>query len=56
MEKNVYLVDGKINPCDTDYKSFLSVGNFKELGISKVGNQIFIKVIEKIIKLETEKF
>ena len=27
--------DGKINPCDTDYKSVLSVGNFKELGISK---------------------
>ena len=29
MEKNVYLVDGKVNPCDVDYKSALCVDNVK---------------------------
>ena len=28
--------DGKSNPCDVDYKSYLSYGNVKELGIEKV--------------------
>ena len=27
MEKNVYLVGWKGNPCDVDYKSKLSTGN-----------------------------
>jgi radical SAM protein with 4Fe4S-binding SPASM domain len=26
--------DGKINPCDVDYKSTLAVGNFFDIGIS----------------------
>ena len=28
--------DGKVNPCDTDYKSLLSVGNVKEKSISQL--------------------
>ena len=30
--------DGKANPCDTDYKSILSPGNFKNLNIEKLWN------------------
>ena len=28
--------DGKVNPCDVDYKSYLSVGNIKNDTISKL--------------------
>jgi len=28
--------DGKVNPCDVDYKSYLSVGNIKNNTISKL--------------------
>ena len=28
--------DGKVNPCDTDYKSFLSVGTVKEKSVSQL--------------------
>ena len=28
--------DGLVNPCDTDYKSTLSVGNIKEEPISQI--------------------
>ena len=30
--------DGKINPCDTDYKSLLSVSNFKEKSLRDAWN------------------
>ena len=30
--------DGKANPCDTDYKSILSPGNFKDINIEKLWN------------------
>ena len=37
--------DGKVNPCDTDYKSYLSVGSAKENSIKELWNS------EKYIKL-----
>ena len=37
--------DGKVNPCDTDYKSYLCVGNAKEKSIKELWNS------EKYIKL-----
>ena len=37
--------DGKVNPCDTDYKSYLSVGNAKEKSIKELWNS------EKYLKL-----
>ena len=30
--------DGKVNPCDADYKSYLSYGNVKEESIKKIWN------------------
>ena len=41
MEKNVCLVDGKINPCDVDYKSKLSVGNISDGTIKSLWNSNF---------------
>ncbi len=34
--------DGKVNPCDADYKSYLSFGNLKTDSIKKVWNDILI--------------
>ena len=30
--------DGKVNPCDADYKSYLSYGNVSNLSIKEVWN------------------
>jgi radical SAM protein with 4Fe4S-binding SPASM domain len=37
--------DGKVNPCDADYKSYLSAGNFDEFSIKNLWNN---KIMEKI--------
>ena len=36
--------DGKVNPCDADYKSYLSYGNAKEFSLKKLWNN---KIINK---------
>lgn len=36
--------DGKVNPCDADYKSYLSYGNLKENSIKEIWNS---EIIEK---------
>ena len=36
MEKNVYMVRWKINPCDTDYKTELNVGRIQNDSLSNV--------------------
>ena len=35
--------DGKVNPCDSDYKSYLSYGNFKDGSIKKIWNNNIIQ-------------
>ena len=40
--------DGKVNPCDADYKSYLSYGNFQDKTIKEIWNG------EKIKKLREE--
>jgi radical SAM protein with 4Fe4S-binding SPASM domain len=35
--------DGKVNPCDADYKSYLSYGNVKEFSISEIWKNKNIK-------------
>ena len=35
--------DGKVNPCDADYKSFLSFGNLNEGTIKEIWNNQKIK-------------
>ena len=35
--------DGKCNPCDADYKSYLSYGNVKENSITQVWNSDELK-------------
>ena len=43
--------DGKVNPCDVDYKSKLSVGGFKKNNISKIWNsENYNKIREKHLK------
>ena len=37
--------DGKVNPCDADYKSYLSYGNVNEFSIKKLWNSEIIKNI-----------
>ena len=37
--------DGKVNPCDADYKSYLSYGNVNEFSIKKLWNS---KIINNI--------
>ena len=37
--------DGKVNPCDADYKSYLSYGNVKEYNIKELWNS---KIISNI--------
>tara|TARA_X000000950_G_scaffold204068_1_gene245645 strand:- start:1261 stop:2427 length:1167 start_codon:yes stop_codon:yes gene_type:complete len=37
--------DGKVNPCDADYKSYLSYGNVNEFSIKKLWNNKMIKNI-----------
>ncbi len=39
--------DGKVNPCDADYKSYLSYGNVKEKSISEVWNGRAIEELRK---------
>ena len=35
--------DGSVNPCDADYKSFLSFGNAKNSSIKEIWNNEIIK-------------
>ena len=39
--------DGKVNPCDADYKSYLSYGNVKENSIHEIWNGVAISKIRK---------
>ena len=39
--------DGKANPCDTDYKSTLSVGNFNNKSIKELWNSEFYKKLRE---------
>ncbi len=39
--------DGKVNPCDTDYKSTLSVGNVLEKSVSKLWRSEFYEGLRK---------
>tara|TARA_B100001059_G_C17832141_1_gene585396 strand:- start:3309 stop:4475 length:1167 start_codon:yes stop_codon:yes gene_type:complete len=39
--------DGKVNPCDADYKSYLSYGNVKEKSIYEIWNGDFISKIRQ---------
>ena len=40
--------DGKVNPCDADYKSYLSYGNAKEYSLKELwNNKIIIKTREE---------
>ncbi len=43
--------DGKVNPCDADYKSFLSYGNAKEFSLKELWNN---KIINKNRNLHLE--
>ena len=44
-ERMYIWFDGKVNPCDLDYKSYLSYGNFKNNGIKEIWNN---KTISKL--------
>ena len=44
--------DGKVNPCDADYKSYLSCGNAKEYSLKELWNN---KIISNIRKAHAEK-
>ena len=44
--------DGKVNPCDADYKSYLSYGSAKEYNLKELWNN---KVISKTRKQHTKK-
>ena len=37
--------DGKVNPCDADYKSYLSYGNYNKANIKEIWNS---KIISKL--------
>ena len=39
--------DGKTNPCDTDYKSTLSVGNFNNKSIKDLWNSELYKKLRE---------
>ena len=39
--------DGKVNPCDADYKSYLSYGNVKNLSILETWNSEIINKLRK---------
>jgi radical SAM protein with 4Fe4S-binding SPASM domain len=39
--------DGKVNPCDYDYKSLLSNWNVKDVGISEIWNSEYYKIFRK---------
>ena len=47
--------DGKMNPCENDYKSYLKIGNFNENSIKEAWNSEFYKKLRKdhISKKET---
>ena len=40
--------DGKVNPCDADYKSYLSFGNVKENSIENIWNNKMINDLREI--------
>ena len=39
--------DGKVNPCDADYKSYLSYGNFNDKTIKEIWNGEIIKKLRE---------
>ena len=39
--------DGKANPCDTDYKSNLNVGNFKDVSLSSLWKSLMYQELRK---------
>ena len=39
--------DGKTNPCDADYKSYLSYGNINENSIKNIWNSDIIKKLRE---------
>ena len=47
--------DGKTNPCDVDYKSQLSVGNFLNFSLKNLWNSDKYKELRKI-HLNQERF
>ena len=53
-ERMYVWFDGKVNPCDADYKSYLSYGNVKENTIKDIWNSNKLKIIENNIFLATE--
>ena len=42
-ERMYIWFDGKVNPCDSDYKSYLSYGNFKDGSIKEIWNNNIIQ-------------
>ena len=42
--------DGKVNPCDADYKSYLSYGNANDYNLKELWNS---KIISNIRNLHT---
>ena len=47
-ERMYIWYDGKVNPCDADYKSYLSYGNVKENSIKEIWNSKKYKDLQKI--------
>ena len=45
--------DGKVNPCDSDYKSFLSYGNVKKNTISEIWNSDKLKKLRSLHMIES---
>ena len=39
--------DGKVNPCDADYKSYLSYGDAKKVSLKKIWNSSVIENTRK---------
>lgn len=46
-ERMYIWFDGKVNPCDADYKSFLSYGNVKDSSIKEIWNSKKYKDLQK---------
>ena len=52
-ERMYVWFDGTINPCDTDYKSFLKIGNAKEKTLKELwNNPKYKKLREQHLKQE----
>ena len=48
--------DGKVNPCDADYKSYLSYGNFNDKTIKEIWNgEIITKLREEHLEGKRKK-